>query len=224
MLEQFNKHFEILEATTPELELEAFKLRYQVFCNEANFVEPIETEIETDEYDYRSIQYLVRHRRTNSYAATCRFVLPVDSDPLTPFPFEPSCISANSIPSLIMPDYRLNIGELSRVSVSKAFTKQDHFSAEEKKLLPLLYVSLVSCAVAACTQHNISYICGCMEPRSIRFFSMIGVSMTKLGSLYEYRGVNRFPVLCNLLGEIDKVKDRNIQYWNLITNNGQYHL
>ncbi|MGH8585199.1 MAG: PEP-CTERM/exosortase system-associated acyltransferase [Gammaproteobacteria bacterium] len=92
LLTHFRKYFEILRADTPALLEEAFRLRYQVYCQEGCLpgFDPLDYPdgLERDIYDYehRSVHCLLRHRPTGSNAGTVRLVLadPVQPDALFP--------------------------------------------------------------------------------------------------------------------------------------------
>ena len=87
LLTHFTKYFEILQADTPALLEEAFRLRYQVYCREGLLpgFDPLDYPdgLERDIYDYehRSVHCLLRHRPTGSNAGTVRLVL---ADPVRP--------------------------------------------------------------------------------------------------------------------------------------------
>ncbi|MDD1617696.1 MAG: hypothetical protein CG439_2784 [Methylococcaceae bacterium NSP1-2] len=60
IIDAFNNYFEMIPANTDELKQEVYKLRYQVYCLERNFLEPDANGVEHDEYDHHSSHYLIR--------------------------------------------------------------------------------------------------------------------------------------------------------------------
>ncbi len=222
MLETFNKHFEIVEATTPELRQDAYKLRYKVYCETLQYIETNSDEIESDEYDSRSIQYLIRHRRTNTFVAGGRLVLSDPANSLAPFPFEPGCLAAESIIEPVLLAHRNKMAEFGRVLVDRTFLSQDHISQEEKEAFPLLVTALYACALRECVAKGLEYICGCQERKMIRFLSRMGMENDILGPSYDDHGKMRFPVLCTVRRALDGVKLKSHRHWRLITSDGQY--
>ena len=128
LLAHFTKYFEILRADTPALLEEAFRLRYEVYCQEGCLpgFDPLDYPdgLERDIYDYehRSVHCLLRHRPTGSNAGTVRLVLADPVQPDAPFPIE---VAAGEH---IDRDYlskfcaaRGTIGECSRFLVARRF-------------------------------------------------------------------------------------------------------
>ncbi|MGH8603862.1 MAG: hypothetical protein ACREXR_14150, partial [Gammaproteobacteria bacterium] len=70
LVTHFEQYFEILRADTPDLLEQAFRLRYQVYCQEGLLpgFDPLDYPdgLERDVYDYehRSLHCLLRHRPT----------------------------------------------------------------------------------------------------------------------------------------------------------------
>ena len=62
----FNQYFEMVPATSDELKNEVYKLRYQVYCIETQFLnsEHYPDDLEFDEFDQQSVHYLIRHRKS----------------------------------------------------------------------------------------------------------------------------------------------------------------
>jgi N-acyl amino acid synthase of PEP-CTERM/exosortase system len=76
----FNNYFEVVPANTSELETELFRLRYQVYCLEMGWEAPCgelaRDGLAHDDYDARSMHYLLRHRGRGEYVGTVRLILP----------------------------------------------------------------------------------------------------------------------------------------------------
>ena len=99
----FRQYFEILRADTTDLLEQAFRLRYQVYCQEGLLpgYNPLDYPdgLERDIYDYehRSAHCLLRHRPTGTNAGTVRLVLHADRvRPDAPFPIEESRLRSTS--------------------------------------------------------------------------------------------------------------------------------
>jgi N-acyl-L-homoserine lactone synthetase len=119
ILAAFNQYFKMIPACSDELRREVYKLRFQVYCNETCFEDPLQHpgEIENDEYDSNSIHYLICHRKSNAYAATTRLILPSALDSEKLFPIEVNSTIDNL--ELLKDVPRNKIAEVSRFCVSK---------------------------------------------------------------------------------------------------------
>lgn len=211
----FNDYFEVVSALSEELKLESYKLRHQVFKIEKGFnLGGSGNELESDEFDTRSVHYLIKHRGSGTYAATVRFVLPEQD---TPFPVEQYCEidDVKLIPTI----GRNNIGELSRLCISKNFKNENtdsHFSATEKRVFEYMSLVLMACATRACVENNLKYSLSSLEPSFFRLAKMMGIYHTKIGPLTEHCG-KRFPVLINVEEMMTSLKNTNPNIFKLFS-------
>jgi N-acyl amino acid synthase of PEP-CTERM/exosortase system len=111
--------FALEVASGAEAEQEAYRLRYEVYCQELGW-EPGDRHpsgCERDADDDRSLQVLFRHRASGMAVATFRMVLADQRDPLAPFPFELHC--PELLPGMVGQDpaRRLGYVEPSRFCV-----------------------------------------------------------------------------------------------------------
>ncbi len=72
----FDKRFEVFFADTPESKRWHYRLRYQVYCKDTHFEDPIchPDGLERDEYDSVSAHFLVRSRETGEWVGAMRLV------------------------------------------------------------------------------------------------------------------------------------------------------
>ena len=223
----------MIPVTTPELKQEVYKLRYQVYCSEKHFLtENYPDGIEHDEYDVRSCHYLIRHKATGYYMATARLILPDSNDLQKPFPIElGSQIEATRLPMAI---YRPQLAELSRFCVSKEFRRRANErdlivsneadadrTEKEKNESPNLTLALFACAIKMSNEHDIHHWYAIMEPALKRVFSTLGIHFLDVGEPVDYHGI-RVPCVINVVDVLKGVAEKNINYWNMLTNYGQY--
>ncbi len=228
ILDAFNYYFEMVAVDSEELKQEVYKLRYQVYCLEKDFENPEQHTdgLEYDEYDEHSCHYLIRHRATDSYMATTRLILPNRH----PFPIE-----ANSQidTKLVKNINRTNLAELSRFCVSKQFrrraTERDLITTNDtdesrsprgKHSSASITLSLFACAVQMSSDHNILYWYAIMEPALKRVFSAMGIYFVEVGPLVEYHGM-RVPCVIKVTDLLISVAEKDIDYWAMVTKNGQ---
>ncbi len=240
---QFNRYFEVLPADTDALRREVYKLRFQVYCLETGFerVEDCRTvvedgrtvHLEIDDYDRRSLHYLIRHRRTGLYAATVRLILPDPEDPLAPYPIEEHCVLEAPVTD---PAVRRHLAEISRFAVSKEFKRRRgeagtlagvnpepeiYFEPDERRLLPHLSVGLFAGILRMARQEDISHCYAVMEPALLRLLRLFGVRFTTIGPDVDYHGLRR-PCLAEIDTMLAGIRETDPAVWDLITEGGRY--
>lgn len=235
IIDDFNKYFEMIPAVSEELKHEVYKLRYQVYCLETGFEkhENFPDRLEFDENDRHSRHYLIRHRCSGNYIATTRLILP-DTSNHALFPVERYSQIADS--ELLQSIPRHNLAELSRFCVSKEFRRRKNerhillpidvdsspnVSEEEKRSSSHLTLALLACAVKMSSENNIDYWCGMMRPALMRIFAQLGIHLVAIGPLVNYNGI-RQPCLIKVDDLLDGAAKKDLSYWNMLTNNGQY--
>jgi len=232
----FNQYFEMIPATSDELKHEAYKLRFQVYCIEMGFENHQEFPegIEFDEYDPHSCHYLIRHRRLGIYIATTRLILSDNNNPEKLFPIEQYSQIDNINLLNTMP--RHHLAELSRFCVSKEFRRRKNeqhllttndadselaYGQEEKRSSSHLTLALFACAIKMSSENNVHYWYAIMEPALMRVFSALGIHFVGIGPLVDYHGL-RQPCVIKINDLLDSVAKKDLDYWNLLTDNGQF--
>ncbi len=238
IVEAFDNYFTMVEATTPELMEEVYKLRYQVFCLETGFLEAesYPDGLERDEFDSRSEHYLIQHKASGSYAATTRLILPDFNDPEKPFPIEQH--SRFDRMDLLQSLPRTQIAEVSRFCVSKKFKRRSGesgtlagvsgqiginplLSDDERRTFPHITLALLACLERINVRHGSTHWYVIIEPALKRFFQYFGLNVTPLGPATDYHG-QRIPCLCDIRDQLDGIKKRNLELWNLFTSYGRF--
>ena len=124
----FHSYFSIVPAATAELLDEVFALRYQVYCIEHHFEDPVDHAYgrEQDRFDARSVHMLIRHRATDVCAAAVRLILADADDPQALFPIEHGCGRdfTEEAHRRIAGLHRPHVAEISRFAVSKEFRRR----------------------------------------------------------------------------------------------------
>lgn len=232
----FNKYFEMIPAISDELKHEVYKLRFQVYCVEMGFENHQEFPegLEFDEYDQYSSHYLIRHRGLGIYMATTRLILSDANNPEKPFPIE--IHSQIDDVALLKTMPRPHLAELSRFCVSKKFRRRKNeqqlvttndadselaYGQEEKRSSSHLTLALFACAIKMSSENNIHYWYAIMEPALMRVFSALGIHFVGIGPLVDYHGL-RQPCVIKVNDLLDGVAKKDLNYWNMLTNNGQF--
>ncbi len=229
----------MVPAISDELKNEVYKLRYQVYCIEngdkTGFKNPADHPqgIEFDDYDQHSVHYLIRNRKQGLFMATTRLILPDARNLEKPFPIEiNSQIDALNLSKNIS---RQNLAELSRFCVSKQFRRRKNeqhllttydvdseadFGQEERRSFCHLTLALFACAIKMSSENDIHYWYALMEPAAVRICLALGIRFVRVGPSVNFYGMRQPHVICinDLLNSVAK---RSINYWNMLTNNGQ---
>jgi N-acyl amino acid synthase of PEP-CTERM/exosortase system len=234
IIDHFDQYFEMVPADSDELKNEVYKLRYQVYCIENEFLnsEDYPDDLEYDDFDQQSIHYLIRHRKSGDYAATTRLVLPEANSQEKLFPLELHCEIDNF--AVMRPINRKNLGEISRFCVSKAFKKRkneehtlaaigsnwpNHLTLDERRIFPHITLALIACFIKASHENDIHYLYASMESSLLRFVSALGINFIKIGPLVDYHG-ERWPAVIKVTDMLDGVAEKNMDIWNFLTNKG----
>jgi len=217
IIDNFNDYFEILPAISDELKIEVYKLRYQIYCIENDFLnsEDYPDNLEFDNFDRHSIHYLIRHRKSGDFVATTRLILPDANNPEKFFPLELNCKIDNI--AVMQSIERKHLGEVSRLCVSKAFKKRKneaqslaplgsecslYFTPEEQRSFPIICLALIACSIKAGYDNGLHYSFAATDSPLLHFISALGINAIEIGPMTNYHG-NRWPVLI-------KAKDFNI--------------
>ena len=221
---EYERHFEVVRASTPALLQKAYRLRYQVYCVERPFEDP-EQQIdgcETDKYDDRSVHTLLIHRKTGEVAGTSRIILPRKGEPL---PIATLLGGAELHKLVEFPFART--GEISRFAVSKQFRQRcsedrcadigfgsnngTHESGE-RRLMPHITLGLLKGMFDICLDYNITHLAAVMEPALIRIVSRLGLEFRAIGGLVEHHG-QRQPCIAQISDLVERSREREGLVW-----------
>lgn len=245
LISTLDEFFELVHANTDELRMQVYMLRYQVYVLETQFetVDDCEslvhedgsiTYFERDEFDAHSDHYLLRHRRTGSYAATARLILPSPGDPMGLFPMEKHChLEADK--QVLDPLIRSRLSEISRFAVSKDFKKRlgeqgtqtgvaenvdVYFEPDERRVLPHISLGLFAAVMRMIYQHKLTHSYAVMEPALHRLIGRFGVIFNPIGPKTDYHGI-RIPCLGTVDEALPNIKRVAPSVWDLITDRGR---
>ena len=201
----FPRYFEVVEATTPELRHEVFRLRYQVYAQELGWEPTVVGNFseESDRFDRRAIFVLLRHRASARFIGCLRLVLADPLDPLQAFPFEPLApAAAEAMHQHHGALWRKTSAEISRVAVIGEFRRRgreklspvsesngDHPNLSvERRGFPHIAAGLYIGAAALGMAHQMARVFALMEPRLARRLRVYGIQFDQLGPPVEHHG------------------------------------
>ncbi len=248
----FQKYFEIVEADTSELLKIVYKMRYQVFCKEHNFLDASRypDEMEKDNYDDHSSHVLLKFRPTGEYIGSIRLILPDPSQPKKLFPVElhtqpdPMLCKIEALP-------RQQVAEISRSVVLRGFERRKGDRREPKPEEEIIEedrrsVNRRSIQGAAgdrrsvdrrATPHLSLILMGAVMRMSIKhgIRHWISAKEPALNRLLGYNGLRftaigpsveyhgkRKPYYANVADMINNMHKYHYDAWQVVTNNGKF--
>jgi N-acyl amino acid synthase of PEP-CTERM/exosortase system len=230
----FHQYFEIVTADTEELLKEVFNLRFRILCvhniipgfNSSNYPE----ELESDEYDKRSVHILLRHRPTGIFLGTARLILPDREHLHKKFPTE---LHTRFFPGFALNETsRQHTAEISRFAVLSDFfgrRSKLHMPSQstnpaqkrqERRRCPHPSLGLAVGIIKLCAQHNIYYWLSSMDPALNRLLGFYGLQLNPIGPSIHYHGI-RSPYHACLFDVLDRMHRDHRAIWELVTDHGK---
>lgn len=220
----FSRIFRVVEARTPHLRLEAFRLRYQVYCVENAFEDPSQHigGLETDIYDEHSAHALLIHETSGQVCGCVRLILPGRAQAL------PSRALLTPATQNLFDKYpAATTAEVSRYAVSKAFRRRagesmypdvafsDTRSFDERRLLPHITLGLMTAVARLSVSHGMTHLCAVMAPALLRLLRKFGMEFEPVGPCVEYHGL-RQPCIAAAADLLAGVQSRQSSYFDIL--------
>lgn len=236
IINSYKKYFNVIYATTNEQRMDAFRVRYQVYCKEFQYEreEDCPDKLEQDKYDDQSFHCLLIHKPSETVAGCVRLIRPCSNGKTSLLPFEHCCLEAVDKKKMdISRLERGSFGEISRLAVLPTFRrrKSDERSpismpnrqkliASGRDTFPLISIILSLGMASMLLNSGLKYAFAMMEPRLTRMLRLYGIKFTQIGDVVNYHGmrgpfvIDREVILPNLsseLHELMKVIDHELQ-------------
>jgi N-acyl-L-homoserine lactone synthetase len=198
--------FRVEIADTPELQLEAFRLRHQVYSIERGFL-PGENGVEIDAFDEHSRHVLLRHRTDNAVIGTVRVVGPKPRSLASSFPMQKVCP-----PSIFNVLPLSTTGEISRFAISK-----------ERRVgctsAVLLRLALMRGILEVSQEMELTHWCAVMERSLLRLLKLSSIHFHALGPAVAYHGF-RQPAAGSIAGILGRIHQEQELVWRYLTADG----
>jgi N-acyl amino acid synthase of PEP-CTERM/exosortase system len=206
--------FRVVPGVTDELRDEAFRIRHTVFCEELTIFEPRPERRETDEFDARAVQLLLKHVPTDEFIGCVRVVKGDPRDPHALLPFESVCrhlvdkslLDLDNLP-------RHLIGEVSRLGVIGKFRRRkgedkspvplgsdddsDAATTPDRRQFPHILVALYLGAYVIAQRQGIEFLCTFTELRLLNHLVKLGLPIKVIGASIQHKGL-RVPAVLNV--------------------------
>lgn len=224
----FDQYFEVVEADTPELLDQVFRLRHKVYCVENPFEDPAAHPDgrEKDLYDDHAVHAALIFRGTSQVMGCVRLILPDTDSPALALPVselldEESLKALNSLPLD-------RTAEISRYAVSKDFRRrkgEERYAdvgfpylnpKDERRIMPHVTLGLMRGALQLCRANGITHFCAVMEPSLMRLVARFGLMFQPIGPTVDYHG-RRQPCFATL-AHLDKgMQKRSKGFYDVVT-------
>ena len=209
--------FRVVPAVTEELREEAFRIRHRVFCEELTLFERRPDRRETDEFDDRAVQILLKHTPTDEFIGCVRVVRAQANDPLALLPFESVCrhlVDRSLLDLETLP--RDLVGEVSRLGVIGKYRRRkgedkspiplgtdaelgDPEPTPQRRQFPHILLALYLGAYAIAQRDGIQYLCTFTELRLFNHLVRLGLPVKVIGASIHHKGL-RVPAVVNVSG------------------------
>ena len=194
-------------ARTPEQILEAKQLRYRVYCQERGF-EPGQNNVEQDEFDTQSRQFLVRSRINGEVYGTVRVILARETHSNAEFPIEHLC--GNWVLAALP---RHQSGEVSRFALTRDRTGLSSAAAA------LMRLCLFQGIIQISGEEGLTHLCALMERTLLRLLQATSIYFQPVGPAVEHRGM-RLPSIWTINDGLARMRHENAAVWSFITADG----
>jgi len=242
LIDQFERHFDIVLANNEHLILRCQELRYQIFCREQHIFDEhaMGDYLEVDEYDPRSVHALLRYKRSGEYAATVRIILPDKNVIKSIYPLDEHVLNFSIQDRQIINNIsREHLAEISRFSVSKHFRRRvgeknvlhgvnKHFGKDisestHRRFDAYITLGLFKAIVKMSHLHGIENWLAFMEPGLIRLLRRVGIVFHRVGPVIDYCGF-RHACHADASDVLEGIKKVKPEIWAFITECGRYTL
>lgn len=236
----FNEYFEVIPANTPALKKEAFRVRYQVYCEEG-LVPGFEAwrfpdGLEKDEYDDCSLHSLLYHRPSGKTAGTVRLIRYNLADPGAPLPIEKHG-NFDQLPEMrdSPPIPRNQIAEISRLLLTRSFRTREGEQIKPygvgqaeplpgdqnaRRRFPHSVFGLFVAITQMSFEHGITHWYAAMEPGLNRLLRLFCVGLQPIGPIIQYHGP-RQPYFSDARQVLGNAYQNNRAIWNLLSDEGK---
>lgn len=198
----FDELYRAVIADTEQSRQIHYHLRYQVYCLEKKF-EPLERFngcMEIDEYDSRSVHFLIQHKPSGQWVGAARLI--------KSHPQSLPMIRLTGVPvtrqTLMM---GRNVAELSRLSILRSFRRHGCRTHVNE---PVVLLGLIRAAKEYSEANNIDYWIFLCRRAIMRIVGNLGMEMEIIGQPCEHRGL-RYPYLATLATAFDGISERSPQ-------------
>lgn len=228
--EIYHRYFAVIAADNQELLDEALRLRYQVYCIEHAFENPLEHPDgrEIDRYDTHSVHSVLIHKPTQAVVGTVRLILPSGEPlPITEVCHDVALQSGTAFP-------KGKTAEISRFAISKTFRRRAEdqrgidaslvknatiADPSNRRVIPHMALGLMKAVMLMSICHHVTHLCAVMDPALLRLLSRFGIHFESLGPTVTYHGT-RQPCHAEIAMIWKSLRAERPDTWGFLTDYG----
>lgn len=226
----FDREFSCINADDPALRVQAYKIRYDVYCLERKFEDPNKNAsgIETDEFDSHAPHKLLFHHGSGRFAGVVRLIVPTGHADTPRPPFARHINEESVIADAVLP--ALRTAEVSRFAISREFRERlrsgpgrsapNKVRSGSTALLCYLSVGLMRAVVEMAAEHGMTHLCALMEPALLRLLGRLGVHFEAIGPQIDHHGW-RQPCFADLDQLLARTWMERREIWEILTDRGR---
>lgn len=237
----YNQLFETVIAESPALKEKAYRIRYEVLCEEFGYEEAARhaNKLERDIYDDRAKHCLLIHKRSGEAIGTVRLVMPNSEDLHNSFPLQEIFSGSRLRDEHIIN----NMCEISKLCILKKFRTrcgdersplggvhdqdQETFIDKSSKriarrIIPFAPIGLIKSCFDVAIANGYTQGCVLLEVPLIESFERLGIICQRIGPVIDL--VNqRQPIIIDFFTSVNNMRVKQKAVWEMMTNNGILH-
>lgn len=211
----------------------AYRLRYQVYCEETDYLsrDANPNGMECDEYDQHSVSSVLIHRPTGHAAGTVRLVLPRPAEPGCAQPARLHAPTLDALDESVLP--RATTGEISRFAIAAQFRKRQDDSLyasvltrdmpDPRRVIPHITLGLMTSMFEICLDEGLTHLCAVIDPALLRLLAKLGLHFNTVGPCVEYHGP-RQPVYVSCFDLRNRLIAEHPEIYRVISADGRFKL
>ncbi len=239
----YNQLFETVLAESPALKEKAYRIRYEVLCEEFGYKEAERHagKLERDIYDDHAKHCLLIHKRSGEAIGTVRLVMPHMQDSQQGLPIQEIFSGGHlrvresnahdricEIDKLcILKKFRSRNGEetspLGGVQDQDQETFMDKSSKRiARRIIPFAPIGLIKSCFDLAIANGYTQGCVLLEVPLIESFERLGIICQRIGPIIDL--VNqRQPIIIDFFTSVNNMRVKQKAVWEMMTNNGALH-
>jgi|TARA_R110002126_G_scaffold3263_1_gene18333 N-acyl amino acid synthase of PEP-CTERM/exosortase system len=237
----YNQLFETVVAESAALKEKAFRIRYEVLCEEFGYQEAERhvNKLERDIYDDHATHCLLIHKRSGEAIGTVRVVMPNMENLGHSLPIQ----EVFSGGRLREEQTIKNMCEISKLCILKKFRSrhgdersplggvqdqdQETFIDKSSKrlarrIIPFAPIGLIKSCFDVAIANGYTQGCVLLEVPLIESFERLGLICQRIGPVIDHAN-QRQPIIIDFLTSINNMRVKQKAVWEMLTNNGVLH-
>jgi N-acyl amino acid synthase of PEP-CTERM/exosortase system len=227
----YDRYFTVVMADTPALLDAAHALRYQVYCVEHSYEDPVQQagDREWDCCDGQSVHSVLLSKPAGTVVGCVRLILPGRGGPCASLPIRELLSEADQAR---LDSFGIDrTAEISRYAIAKRYRRRpsereypdvdpgDPLVPEFRRLAPHMSIGLIRGVCRLAARHNIDTVCAEMSLPLLRLLERFGLVFEKLGPLIDYHGP-RQPCVAQCRDLLAGLSECKQEYYRLVMEGG----